>query len=202
MIKNNDNASGKGCKIIIMADIILEFLIYSVVGWAMECLWYRLVTGKMRDKRMLLHLPMCPVYGLGAVMIVHMTDAMTDSRVLIFAFGALIASAVELAYFLINEAAFGLRVWDYSKHKVNYRGGVCLFYTLLWGGLSLILVGWIHPVTENILAAASPSLKLISVVFLGILTAGDMEKTFRFLLRFRRGQEQNLPDCFWYMHKI
>ncbi len=184
-----------------MIDIMLEFFIYSVLGWMIEAVWYYIVTGKFRDKRMLLHLPMCPVYGIGAVALVHMLPAFADNFLLLFALGALLASAVELLYFLVNEAMYGILVWDYSNQPANYRGGVCAFYTLMWGVLAVVLVRYIDPAAQLLCGFMPEKFKLLAVVFLGIVTAADLKKTLAVFRKFRSGDTQNLPPCFWYMRK-
>lgn len=49
--------------------------------------------------------------------------------------GALAVTAVELASGLLFNRKYG--VWDYRKLPYNYRGQVCLPYTLLWVPVSL-----------------------------------------------------------------
>ena len=184
-----------------MTDLTLEFFIYSVLGWLLEGAWQYIVTGKFRDKRMLLHLPMCPVYGLGAVILTHMLSAFSEDFLLLFTFGSLLASAVELLYFLVNEAMYGVMVWDYSNQPANFAGGVCAFYTLMWGILSVALVRYISPAAQLLCAHMSAEFKLICVVFLGIVTASDAVKTQSVFRKFKSGEIENLPPCFWYMRK-
>lgn len=43
-------------------------------------------------------------------------------------------TAVEYACGRIWNRNF--RVWDYRRMPLNYRGQICLPYTLLWGGIS------------------------------------------------------------------
>ena len=44
----------------------------------------------------------------------------------------------------VSGCLFNLRmkldVWDYSDMPFNIKGQVCLLYTVLWGGLSLIAI--------------------------------------------------------------
>ena len=184
-----------------MIDLMLEFFIYSVLGWIIEGAWQYIVTGKFRDKRMLLHLPMCPVYGMGAAALTRLLSAFADNFPVLFTFGALLASAVELLYFLINEALYSVMVWDYSNQPANYAGGVCAFYTVMWGILSVVLVRYVGPASKLLCSHMSDGFKLICVVFLGITTAADARLTHRVLRKFKGGEMENLPPCFWYMRK-
>ena len=45
------------------------FLIYSFLGFLVEVAYVRLVGGVKRDRKCRLVLPICPVYGLGALAI-------------------------------------------------------------------------------------------------------------------------------------
>lgn len=54
------------------------------------------------------------------------------SVLLQMALGALIVTALELWTGLVVNNALGLRVWDYSDVPLNYRGQICLPFTLLW----------------------------------------------------------------------
>ena len=43
------------------------FVIYSFLGFCIEVVFARLTDQKKRDRKCLYLLPLCPVYGLGAV---------------------------------------------------------------------------------------------------------------------------------------
>lgn len=56
------------------------------------------------------------------------------------------------AFATVMELIFGLTfnkdhsIWDYSNMFLNYKGQICLLFTLIWMiicGLSLILLDWI-----------------------------------------------------------
>lgn len=51
------------------------------------------------------------------------------------ALGALVVTGVELAAGMLANADYS--VWDYRSLPLNYRGQICLPYTLLWYPVSL-----------------------------------------------------------------
>ena len=51
--------------------------------------------------------------------------------------GALIITFVEFSFGCVVNLGMGLKVWDYSPYPCQLLGQVCLFYSLLWGVLSL-----------------------------------------------------------------
>lgn len=54
--------------------------------------------------------------------------------------GALMVTAVELVTGVILNLYLGLGVWDYSNMPCNLLGQICLPYSLLWVGLSLVCI--------------------------------------------------------------
>lgn len=43
------------------------------------------------------------------------------------------------------EKAFKTKYWDYSDHKINFQGRICLTNSLAWGFLGIGFVNIIHP---------------------------------------------------------
>lgn len=99
-------------------------------------------------------LPLCPVYGVGALLIVHLPSAVQARPVLLFLCGALAATAVEYGMDFFYEKVLGVRFWDYSALPWNLNGRVCLLFSAAWGLLSLGLTVWVHPAVT---AGSAPS---------------------------------------------
>ena len=150
---------------------------------------------------MLLKLPMCPVYGIGGVLMSLFLSGFRDNLILLWSFGALLASAVELLYFLIFRRAFKIFAWDYSHKTANFMGGVCGGYTLLWGVVAVVFVRYIDPAVTWWLGMQSEYGKLVAAVFLALTVLGDMRSTASVLSDFGKGDVQQLPECFWYMKR-
>ncbi len=150
---------------------------------------------------MLLKLPMCPVYGVGGVLMSLLLSGFSDSFVLLWSFGALLASAVELLYFLVFKCAFNILGWDYRHKRANLMGGVCGGYTLLWGMVAVVFVRYIDPFVTWWLQAQSEYGKLVSAVFLSIIVLVDMRSTASVLKEYGKGNDEKLPECFWYMKR-
>ena len=66
------------------------FLIYSFLGFLVEVAYVRLVGGVKRDRKCRLVLPICPVYGLGALAILLLPPLVRDSLPLLFPAAALV----------------------------------------------------------------------------------------------------------------
>ena len=120
------------------------FLFYSFVGFLLEVVFARATGGHPRRKCLLL-LPLCPVYGLGACLIVGTVSPFSHPIVL-FGIGSLLSTACEYLMAAFYEEVLGTAFWDYSQLPLNLHGRVCLPFSLAWGFLSIPLVRWLHPV--------------------------------------------------------
>ena len=43
------------------------------------------------------------------------------------------------------EKVFKTKYWDYSDHKINFQGRICLTNSLAWGFLGVGFINYIHP---------------------------------------------------------
>ena len=77
------------------------FLIYSFLGFLVEVAYVRLVGGVKRDRKCRLVLPICPVYGLGALAILLLPPLVRDSLPLLFPAAALVCTAGEQPGFVL-----------------------------------------------------------------------------------------------------
>lgn len=85
-----------------------------------------------------------------------------------FLAASLIATVVEYALSVFYEKAWGVFFWDYSAMSGNLRGRVCLPFALLWGGLSVAILPWLHPIVQRG-AEALPDMLILPVGLLFVL---------------------------------
>ena len=52
--------------------------------------------------------------------------------------GALFITLLEYISGLILNVSLGLEIWDYSELSLNYRGQICLSYSLKWCLITVI----------------------------------------------------------------
>ena len=131
------------------------FLFYSFLGFLLE-MGYAWWTGGSLDRKCLLLLPLCPVYGLGACAVLLLPGAVLRSPVLLVIVGGLTATAVEYAVSVFYQRAFSVSFWDYHSQLGNLNGRVCLPFTLAWGLLLLPMVYWVHPAAAPLFAVIPP----------------------------------------------
>ncbi len=130
------------------------FVLYSFLGFLLEVIYAR-CTGGRRDRKCLLVLSLCPVYGLGALAVLALPPFVLNRPLLLMALGGAAATAVEYAMALFYEDCLGVSFWDYRELPWNLHGRVCLLFSAAWALLLPAAVYWIHPWARR-LAAAIP----------------------------------------------
>ena len=135
--------------------LIWYLLCYSLLGFVGEVLYARLTHSAKPDRKCRLFLPLCPVYGIGAVVIALLPFR---SPISVFLTAAAVATGVEYLCSVFYEKAWG----------VNVNGRVCLPFTLLWGLLSVFLLPVVHPIVQR-LVSALPDILLLPVGLLLIV---------------------------------
>lgn len=130
------------------------FWTYSFLGYLLER-GYAIATHADRQARKcFLLLPMCPVYGLGALAVLALPESLSGSFWSLALWGGLAATAVEYAVHILYDRLLGVRFWDYSQVRWNLRGRVCLLFSLAWS----LLVAAGLPVVQ---AAIAPALAAV-----------------------------------------
>ena len=126
------------------------FLIYSFLGFCLEVAYAWAVRCPKRDRKCFLLLPLCPVYGVGALLILAPAGALAPHPLLAALWSGLASTAAEYGVSLLYEKALGVSFWDYSHFPWNLRGRVCLHFSLSWCVLGLLVVYFLHPVVAGL----------------------------------------------------
>ena len=168
---------------------IFHFALYSFGGFLLEVAFARVTRNPKKDRKCFYLLPLCPVYGLGAVGILALPDAILQNFWLLFLLGGIVATAAEYAVGIFDEKIMGVAFWDYSHLPLNVGGKICLLFAGLWGILAVALVRLVHPFAAAFAAQIPPFLALPLLV----LMAGDGLRSAVLLRRTRS------PRCLmWY----
>lgn len=131
-------------------DAVWFFMIYSFLGWVLEVVYHAVGQGIVVN-RGFLNGPVCPIYGVGVILIFTLADLVYEGGVeathtlVLFAGGVVFATAVELFGGWALDKLFHARWWDYSKEPFNLHGYICLKFSLLWGVAIVFVVRVIHP---------------------------------------------------------
>ena len=156
------------------------FFIYSFLGFLLEVAFARAIRSPKRDRKCFLLLPLCPVYGLGALGILAVGGLLGRWPLLVALAGGGAATAAEYAMGLLYQRVLGVEFWDYAGLPFNVGGKVCLPFSAAWSVLSLVLVYLVHPLTEALVARIPAGLTPAAAIFLltdGALTCWLLKTT-------------------------
>ena len=176
----------------------LYFVIYSVLGWACETVYCSVGSRKFVN-RGFLNGPVCPVYGVGAVAVVLLLRSVSHNVAALFLSGMVVTTVLEYLTSVLLEKLFHMKWWDYSRYRFQINGRVCLLNSLMFGGLSVVMMRFLHPQAEYLVGRIPetwlPWLSLgILAVFIGdtfvtvrsiLILKGKMEEIHRLLEEFR-----------------
>ena len=123
---------------------VLLFFFYCFCGWVWESC-YVSACKRQWVNRGFLHGPLLPIYGSGAIIILFVTLPVEQDLRLVFLLGMIAATVLEYVTGAVMERLFKVRYWDYSHHRFNLNGHICLTSSLAWGFFSILLVRFIHP---------------------------------------------------------
>lgn len=148
------------------------FLLYSFFGFLLEVGFARVTHCAKQDRKCFLLLPLCPVYGFGALGVLALLRAVPWlwlHPLLLAAAGSVIATAAEYLMGVFYERVLGVAFWDYSALPANLGGKVCLPFSVAWGVVTLVTAYFIHPLAAGLVAALPDFLGPAAV----IITATD-----------------------------
>lgn len=132
--------------------LVISFCIYAVVGYIFEVLYCSLFAKRLVN-RGFLHGPYLPIYGFGALMVIHLLEDFSTSPPLFFFMAMVVTSFIEYVSSYLLEKLFATKLWDYSNYTLQIKGRVCLLNATLFGVLSLFIYYAVHPHIINFLIA-------------------------------------------------
>ena len=151
---------------------ITFFFIYSFFGWIFESTYVSLLQRRFVN-RGFLRIPMLPLYGTGAVMMLWLSLPVQDSVVLVYFAGVVGATVLEYVTGYVMEKLFKMKYWDYSNQPFNLHGYICLSSSVAWGFLTIFLTEVIHrPIAEFVLGM-NPWAEAVLLVVVGAVFAAD-----------------------------
>lgn len=154
------------------------FYIYCFFGWIFESVY---VSFKERRpvNRGFLRLPLLPLYGTGAVMMLWVSLPVKDHLGLVYLAGVAAATALEYVTGWGMERLFKMKYWDYSGKRFNVKGYICLSSSAAWGFLTILLTEVLHRPVEAFVLGLSQAAELAAVGVLSLFFAADAVQSVR-----------------------
>ena len=147
------------------------FCLYSFLGYLLEKIFAAVTGSRHQVRKCFLLLPLCPVYGLAMLAVLHLP-------------------AVEYAVHFLYDKLLGVMFWDYSGTHMDLNRRVCVPFAVIWGPLTAFALRQVQPLLHPIAlhAPAGAGLALLLV-----LTA-DSFFTVRLLRRTHNVDLLGLPN--------
>lgn len=179
-----------------MTEVLWLFMIYSLLGWGIEVVYHAVTLGVVVN-RGFLNGPVCPVYGCGVICVLgvikkagesmgYSGNIETASPAVLFVVGITFATAVELIAGAALDKLFHARWWDYSREKFNYKGYICLRFSIIWGLIIAFVLRVIHPGIQSIVGLIPAGIGLIVLIIIYIVFVTDIILTTLAVLKLNK----------------
>lgn len=134
--------------------LILQFITASFIGWVYEIIATYLIYGEYYD-RGILHLPLCPIYGFGALGLALLFRKVRSGLYIFI--GAVVVTAVfELLSAYVLEYVFHLILWTYEGWPLNFQNRISLVSSVIFGILGVIFLKCVKPGVEALCRKSRP----------------------------------------------
>ena len=127
---------------------LLLFMAASFIGWLYEIACMELLFGVYAD-RGVLHLPLCPIYGFGLLILIAIFGRVRSS-ILLFAGSVLLTSGIELSVSYFMEYVFHTALWTYEGWPLSFQNRISLVSSCIFGLMALLNIKLIKPAVEKL----------------------------------------------------
>lgn len=147
----------------------LIFLILSFIGYICEIIYCSFLAKKFVNRGFLFG-PICPIYGIGGLLIIWLLNDYKPYPLLVFLLGIFLTGVVEYYTSYLFEKIFNNKWWDYSDKKYNINGRICLENCFLFGIGALLGIYVLEPILRKLIDMIPDNLIIImgtiSLIFL------------------------------------
>lgn len=131
-----------------ISECILMFIISAFIGWIYEIICVLIIYGQYYD-RGILHLPFCPIYGFG-MLVLYIIFHKVKNKGIIFIGSAIITTLVELITSYVAEYKFHIIMWTYEGWPLNFQNRISLISSMIFGLMALVFMLIIKPAIEKL----------------------------------------------------
>ena len=103
---------------------VFSFLVYGILGWGIDSGYRSLSERRWTSRNALKPLPICPIYGFGALFVLAMDSSLAGSvawplRGLIY---GVVLALFEAVSGIVTQRVTGKRLWNYGHARNVFRG--------------------------------------------------------------------------------
>lgn len=186
----------------ILVSYFNKFMLFSFIGWLYECCYCTIRT-RHWDNRGFLYGPICPIYGLGAILCLFLfgdlpvylirtgrLDLPVSSSGLaqipiwqIFLICMIGSAIIEYLTSYLLEKFFHAVWWDYSGIPLNLHGRICLPASIGFGLAGIAITRWVIPLIMRIPDHRHPMVTILLGLFLAFYLGMDTGLTIESLVQ-------------------
>jgi uncharacterized membrane protein len=168
---------------------ITFFYIYCFFGWCFESTYVSLREHRPVN-RGFLRLPLIPLYGTGAVMLLWASLPVKEHLPLVYLVGVIVATALEYVTGYTMERLFKMKYWDYSDQRFNLHGYICLSSSITWGFMTLLVTEVIHRPIERMVLRLPFMTEVVILVLISVLFVYDAIQSTKAAFNMARALER------------
>ena len=169
-------------------NLTFSFIIYSIIGFFLETFYALFTEGIIESRKSFIYGPFCIVYGIAAIILTIFLNKYKNNNIKLFIYGMILGGIIEYYSSFFGELLLHVKWWDYSNSLFNINGRTCLFYIIMWGFLTILLINYIDPFVNKIILICENKNRLklcivlisLFMLFDGILSAYALDS---FLIR-------------------
>ena len=130
------------------SELLFQFITASFIGWLYEIITVYIMYNTYYD-RGVLHLPLCPIYGFGMLMLYTVLRKVKNG-LLYFSGSVIITTLLELCVSYIAEYKFGGILWSYEDWPLNFQNRISVISSCIFGLLAVGFVKIIKPGIDSV----------------------------------------------------
>ncbi|MGN0277297.1 MAG: hypothetical protein ACI4CZ_08890 [Hominisplanchenecus sp.] len=170
------------------------FLIYSFAGWCAG-----VIANAIRKRRFVntgfMNMPVCPSYGVGAVLCCIFLTELRNQIFFLFLGGAILAAFVSLMTGLILERIFHRKWWDFSRNRFQYEGYFGIWHLAVFGAAVVVMLKFLNPLILQLLHLiplfVGKIVLIVAYALMGIDLVGSIVAVLQLKIRVHRIEQIN-----------
>ncbi len=166
-------------------ELLWFFILYSFLGWCAGVA-VSAVKRKTFVNTGVLSLPLCPVYGVGAVSYSVFLAGLKSTPGFLFVAGASMAAFLTVETGVVLERIFHRRWWDFSEHRFGFGGFITAPLLISFGGAALLVIYVGNPLILKVLGLMPRGAGRINLLCLLALAGVDLTGSLAAVWKWRR----------------
>lgn len=170
------------------------FMAGSVLGVLIEGAFCLILRGKWESHVVSVIGPFNALYGVGAVLFFSIASLLRNrGMVLKIVTITVIATVLELLCGILLADGLGMKAWDYSAAFLNYRGMICLTFSLGWGAAGFVFCLLFNKVDSLLCKLHGKTMHILCIV-LSVFMAINFLLTAVCIIRWSHRHYHTAPD--------